>query len=595
MNISTIQQMTEDLSMLTVELSTKLQHEEIELRKLGIGLPLGTVTKLHSVQTELGSLAERINEQITELNQLRTLATTTEWINSSLDLDDVLNKTMDQVLQLTGAERGYIVLQNPITSTLETQVARSMQTDDGDNVEEFIMSETIVQRVIKEGETVITTNAREDSRFMTQESIIGYALRSIICVPLTSRDRVIGAVYCDNRFKDGLFGVKEKRLVTGFANQAAIAIENAQLFEQLTAALDEITEIRVLLDNILASILSGVITTNADGFIVTANPAAASILGHVQDALIGQPIQEILGTALYEQIETAMHNAQEHEATTTVESDIDVDERGSVSLKINTSLLKDPTPQDDNDRAMYGYALVIDDMTELKNRDRTLAAVRRYLPPVMVDNIRSIEKLGLGGERHVITVLFAEVRPFDSFPKSLSPRELMELLNTYHTLGSEAVHNHAGMIDKYMGNEIMAIFNTQLNPSDTHALDAIQAAMRMAADFQAMRAFGRIAHMQSEQNYFRIGIHTGIATLGNVGSSDRREFSAIGDTVNLAKRLQENALPGQLIISQATYDACNSRLDEMDWLGIRQLAPMQVKGRSSVVNVYQLFDKDELA
>ena len=113
--------------------------------------------------------------------------------------------------------------------------------------------------------------------------------------------------------------------------------------------------------------------------------------------------------------------------------------------------------------------LVIDDVTELKHRDATLAAVRRYLPPAMVDNIRSIEKLGLGGERHVVTVMFVEVRPFESFPKTLSPRELMELLNTYHTLGSEAVHNHAGLIDKYMGNEIMSIFNTQLNPSPTHA------------------------------------------------------------------------------------------------------------------------------
>lgn len=589
MNINTIQQTTADLSSIAVGLTKQLQNEELSLRELGVGLPMDAIGKLSGVQQDLGELANRIQDQITELNQLRTLATTTEWINSSLDLDDVLNKTMDQVLQLTGAERGYIMLQDPNTNTLEPKVARSMQSSSADSVEEFIMSETIVQRVIDEGETVITTNAAEDSRFMSQESIIGYALRSIICVPLTSRDRVIGAVYCDNRFKDGLFGVKEKRLVTGFANQAAIAIENAQLFEQLKAALAEITEIKVLLDNILASILSGVITTDAEGLIVTANPAAAAILGQSQKALIGSHIANALGTALYEHVETALTEAQVTEANATIEVDAELDERGMMSLKIKTSPLKDRSA---DSSGTQGIALVVDDMTELKKRDLTLAAVRRYLPPAMVDNIRSIEKLGLGGERHVVTVLFVEVRPFDSFPRALAPRELMELLNTYHTLGSEAVHNHAGLIDKYMGNEIMAIFNTQLNPSATHALDAIQAAMRMAADFRTMSTFGKIAHMQTDQSFYRIGIHTGIATLGNVGSPERREFSAIGDTVNLAKRLQENARPGQLIISEETYNACEGRLGNMAWLGINRLDPIQVKGRSSVVNVYELFDRE---
>ena len=98
--------------------------------------------------------------------------------------------------------------------------------------------------------------------------------------------------------------------------------------------------------------------------------------------------------------------------------------------------------------------------------------------------------------------------------------------------------------------------------------------------------------MQSDQAFFRIGIYTGIATLGNVGSQDRREFSAIGNTVNMAKRLQENALPGQIIISEPTYEACAEEISELSWLGVRQLPAMQVKGISRPVDIYELFDKE---
>lgn len=587
MNSEEILDFTLQLSSRTIQLRQQLQSQEPHLRRLGVGLPLHSLSRLQSIQEELQSLGERIQGQKTELMQLRTLSRTTEWINSSLDLDEVLNQTMDQVLKITGAERGYIVLQNMETNQLEMRVARSMPDSSGYQDETFIISQTIVERTIEQGETIITTNAREDSRFMSQESIIGYALRSIICVPLTSRDRTIGAVYCDNRFKDGLFGKREQRLLVGFANQAAIAIDNAQLFEQLTAALEEITEIKVLLDNILASILSGVITTDAHGGILTYNAAAARIFNQPPEDAINQRIGDVLGP-IYPQVEPALESARKDGTIATIEADVELDARGLLNLKIKVSPLKDEVNQ------IQGIALVVDDLTELKKRDATLAAVRRYLPPAMVDNIQSIQQLGFGGQHNIITVMFVEVRSFESFPKDLSPRELMELLNIYHTLGSEAIHTHAGLIDKYMGNEIMSIFNSQLNPSEQHAWDAVQAALRMAADFRTMGAFGKVIQLQSETPYYRIGIHTGPAVLGNVGSPERREFSAIGDTVNLAKRLQENAKMGQIIISEAALEACGDAIHGTDWLEVHELPETLLKGLSRPIRTYELFDRGNL-
>ncbi len=572
------------LSREAIQLAENLRQQERQLRKQGMALPAGSLQKLEAIHVDLEGLAQKIQEQQTELSQLRMLANTTEFINSSLDLNEVLNGVMDRVIQLVGAERGYIMLQNRVTNEMEIVVNRKLDPTSSQN-EEFIFSRTIVENVARTGEAIVTTNAQEDSRFKEQESIISLALRSIICVPLIFRDRVLGTIYCDNRIKDGLFGKRERRLLNAFGDQAAIAIENAQLFEQIQQALHEITAIQVLLDNILASIVSGVMTIDGQDVITSYNFASETIFGLPADSALNQRFDTKL-PAIYEQIQREAQLVRSLSENLTVEATPTLDQRGPLSLNFKLSPFKDA------ERITQGVAIVVDDITELKKRDATLAAVRRYLPPAMVDNIRSIERLALGGERRMVTVLFVEVRSFDTFPEAMPPRDVMELLNTYLTISSEAIHHHAGLIDKFMGSDIMALFNTQLNPSDQHAWDALSAAMRMAADLRALAAYG---DMTSEgKAYFRIGIHSGEATLGNVGSTDRREFTAIGDTVNLAKRLQENAVYGQLIVSRETLALCQSQLNQTDWIGYKELEPLKVKGRVQPAYIYEVIDTAEI-
>jgi adenylate cyclase len=207
----------------------------------------------------------------------------------------------------------------------------------------------------------------------------------------------------------------------------------------------------------------------------------------------------------------------------------------------------------------------------------------------MVDRIQEIDQLALGGERRLITVMYVDVRGFDKFSERLTPRQLMDSLNTYLTIASEGIHHHAGMIDKYMGSEIMSLFNTQLNPDDDHAWQALQAALRIAADLTTLATYMQAG--DTNQAFYRIGVHTGIATLGNVGSTARREFTAIGDNVNLAKRLQENAKLGQILISEDTLAACQKHLQEADHIRVEAFDTFQVKGRSQPVTVYDLSDE----
>lgn len=184
--------------------------------------------QVRQTQDEFEQVLGELNEDQVELMQLRALARTWGEINSSLDLEDVLNNAMDQVIALTGAERGYILLKRQDSDELEFRIARSVETDPNDTT--FQISRTIVNQVIETGAPMLTDNAATDSRVDKAQSVVNFALRSVLCVPLTRKDEVLGAVYVANRLRVGLFTQREIDLLTAFANQAAIAIQNARSF-----------------------------------------------------------------------------------------------------------------------------------------------------------------------------------------------------------------------------------------------------------------------------------------------------------------------------------------------------------------------------
>lgn len=565
------------LSQVSEQLIEMLGVQRDSLRQRGMSLPSGVLDGLKDVQAALDKLGDQLSDEAVELEQFRALAETTALINSSLNLEQVLNEVMDTVIGLTGAERGYIMLRDEDTGQMEYHVARNLDRktiDEGS----FMVSRTIVEEVAQTGQPVVTTNAQSDPRFSAQESVLIFALRSILCVPLIVKDGVTGVVYADNRIRDALFGENELSLLVAFANQAAVAIENARLFQRVQTALAEITAMKELMDNVFASIASGVITTDAQETITTYNVAAERIFQVSAHAALGHPLSNTL-PVIYSYIEDLFALVYERSYQELIEiEEQEMAGRGQVALNLKLAPLK-------NEGSTEGVAIVVDDLTEMKRRDATLDVVRRYLPPAMVDNIQSIDSLGLGGERRLITVLFVETRPFDSFPADLSPQEVMELVNLYLSVGAEAIHHQNGVIDKFMGNEIMGLFNTQLNPSTDHAWWAVQAALKMVDDYRALaeRQGGALPP------YYRIGIHTGVATLGNVGSPTRRDFTAIGDSVNLAKRLQENAQPGEIIISGDACEHCMTPLtDPTNGILAVERSNIQVKGRRQATRIYDI-------
>lgn len=164
-------------------------------------------------------------------SQLGALMNVGQMINSSRGLKRVLEEVMDSLIALMRAERGFLMLRES-NGELSVRIARGLDQVDLDE-DEFKVSKTVVRRVAESGEPVLTTNAQADPRFDGQMSIAAYHLRSILCIPLKLKNDLIGVVYVDNRARIGSFQEADLGLISAFADQAAVAIDSARLFENL--------------------------------------------------------------------------------------------------------------------------------------------------------------------------------------------------------------------------------------------------------------------------------------------------------------------------------------------------------------------------
>lgn len=538
------------------------------LREKKVKAPKKAKEDLINLEDTLGQMSKKMEEFETEHSNLRALAGIGQVINSTLELDSVLQTVMDTIIRLSRAERGFLMLRNE-QGEMGTRIARNWEQESIKSSEAAV-SRTIIEKVIETGEPILTTNALEDPRFGAQESIVAFNLRSILCVPLKVKNDLIGVIYADNRIRSGIFSENERDLLTSFANQAAVAIENARLFSSLKHTLAEVTELKNLMDNIFASIASGVITADVENRVTLCNRAAENILGHAAVEIIGHPFEEFLPSAA-ENIVSHMESVRKtNNPVVGLEISHVLPSRGAVDWRLNLSPLKDA------DQSTQGVAIVLDDMTERKHLEAQRRLFERMVSPAVINQLDP-NSLQLGGKRTDITVLFADIRGFTTFSENLSPEHLVSVLNRYLAAMAEAVLSQEGTIDKFMGDAIMAWFNAPI-PQPDHTLRAVKASLLLRETVEGLyKELPKASHLA-----FGVGIHYGDAVLGLIGTDRRLEYTAISDSVNIAKRIQENSAKNQIVISKEAYERVKAAVEA------KLLAQMTVKGKSQKIEVYEV-------
>jgi adenylate cyclase len=565
----TLEAHLQQLSRIAEGLHSQLLSYRTTLARAQLDLPAGALEGLNQLDGILAELQKHVEESEHERRNLKALAEIGQVVNSSLDLKTVLNEVMDTLIRLTGAERAFLMLHDEREGKMQIQVARNWERMSLDT-DELEISDTIVHQVIRYGEAILTTNALTDPRFGSQESIVAYNLRSILCVPLKVKGKLTGVIYADNRIREGLFTEKERSLISNFANQAAVALENARLFDSVRRTLDEVTELKNLMEDVFGSIASGVITADVGDIITLCNQAAASILATPQTVLLGTSLRELLaGLApdLHHKVSRVEKNDERYIG---LEVHPVLGERGPVDLSLNISPLKTA------DQATHGVAIVVDDLTEKRRLEAQHRLFERMVSPAVIEQLDP-DGLQLGGHRAEITTIFADIRGFTAFSETMNPETLVRVLNRYLAAAAEAILGEEGTIDKFLGDAVLAWFNAPIQQPD-HTLRAVRSAL-------AIRDAVTALHKELPPKFhlsFGVGLHFGEALLGLVGTQQRIEYTAIGDSVNTARGLQESAAENQILISLEAAERVSNVIE------VARVAPIRLEGKEQPVQVYEL-------
>ena len=208
------------------------------------------------------------------------------------------------------------------------------------------------------------------------------------------------------------------------------------------------------------------------------------------------------------------------------------------------------------------------------------AKYRRFMPAHVVDEIlANPDGVMLGGANCCVTVLFSDIRGFTSMSEQLNPEIVVQILNEYFADMTPIVFDHHGLLDKFMGDGMMALFGVPY-PADDAAANAVSAAVAMQRGMAALNE--DLKTLGLSEVAIGIGINTGTVTVGYIGSRERTDYTAIGDSVNLAARLEKRAESGQIIISRSTLDAIGSQFP------VRPCDRIMVKGKQEPVEIYEV-------
>lgn len=206
-------------------------------------------------------------------------------------------------------------------------------------------------------------------------------------------------------------------------------------------------------------------------------------------------------------------------------------------------------------------------------------ALERFLAPEVADMVAANPQIRLGGVNQKVSIMFADIRGFTHFSERTEPERVVEVLNEYFTRVTDVILDHGGMIDKYIGDAVMAVFGVPI-AKENDAAKAVRSALqiqRLVAEMNrdaAARGWPELA--------VGIGINTGTATAGNIGSPRRLDYTVVGDAVNIASRLMDDAAGGQVLISQPTADELGPEFR------LRKLRARRVRGRSEPVQVFDV-------
>jgi PAS domain S-box-containing protein len=396
-------------------------------------------------------------------------------------------------------------------------------------------------------------------------------------VPLRYEGKLIGFMSLGPRRSGDLYNSNDLDFLAAVANQSALALENARLFQNLRRTLDQTLEMKNLMDDIFSSIATGIITTDLKKNITLFNRAAENIFGIPVKNVLGKSLPNVL-PALSAEVESASSDPIQNNIVN-LQSALSNSPLSNNNLYLRLSL----SPLRDAHLDTKGTTIVFEDLTERHQLEAERERIRQTFGKVVAPRVRDrlladVGNLELDGTKQVITVLFADLSGFTPFSEKNEPEAVFSVLNSYLSIAAQSILEQEGTLDKFMGDAVLAIWNSPDEQPD-HAMRAIHAACNIIQ--RSLMAHKELPN-PDQHLLFRIGITTGEAIVGNVGTSELFNYTAIGDIVNLAQRLQASAGRGEILIEKTTYEIVS------DYVHAEAPQQITVKGREQIVQAYTI-------
>ncbi len=507
-----------------------------------------------------------LNEEIRKRMQTsEILLNVMRAVSSELEIDQLLVKIVSKTSEVMNADRCTLFLLDRQTGGLWSKVAQ------GDNLKEIRVPRGmgIAGHVAMTGETVNIRDAYQDSRFNPEvDRRTGYHTRTILCMPLCDERRdIIGVMQVLNKNR-GVFTEEDEQLLDALGSQTAIALENSRLFE-------EVRFMKNYNESILRTMATGVVTLDPDAKVAFSNGAGLKIFSGADSYQPGQPYEEFFHSDLNPDLVAGIRESLKGgQPFTSYEVQY---RRGEDTLNINVHAL----PLMDSKGKSLGVVIIADDITQ---EQRLMSTLCRYVTRQIAEQIlKDRQKLKLGGNRSMVAVLFSDIRNFTTFSERKTAEEVVAMLNEYFTRMIDPIFRYEGTLDKYIGDAIMAVFGAPVGREDD-AERAVLAAIEMR---RALKVYNqeRAAHgLPAIDN--GIGITKGEAVSGNIGSEQRMDYTVIGDTVNIASRLEglTKKYEQKILVNEDVYQEVKDKIHCVD-LGLAQ-----IKGKEGGVHIYGIPD-----
>ncbi len=438
---------------------------------------------------------------------------------------------------------------------------------------------------IEESDEAVLLLERKESPFI--ELLLHPDMASGIALPLSTQTAKLGVLIL-NKSKAFYYGRRNFRFLDSFTKLSGGMLQNARLFQELKDYLKRIEELKRYQEGIFSSMTNLLVTTDERGKIRYFNRSAAESL-NLNESHIGSEIDSIFKNSLARRIVKEIDDSRNEKKEVLGIKGIYRTQQKDMDFALNISPLMGKRGR------LEGSTLLFTDQTrerELQGRMKQVVEERRiikdmfsrYLSAEIVSQLVDTPHLVKpGGDKKEATIFFADIRGYTSFSEGRDPEYIIEVLNEYFGEAVESVIKHKGYIDKFIGDCIMAAWGVPLQTVEEDAIQAVSCALEIQDLVRSKQR--HFFHGEAANLKIGIGMHTGSIVAGNLGSNRRMNYTVIGDTVNVAARLEGVAEADEIIITQSTRDHI------ADHFKLEKRAPVKVKGKSEPIPIYRVLKR----